>query len=102
MTTYATTYGWRSAGVGRGLMTSPPEQNPVNGGRRVPTRVHGTADPITTNQKVAGSSPAERATKTLQIAGFYFESTKRYLLVADNLLKKPKKSKEVLIVVVSV
>ena len=61
MTTYATTYGWRSTGVRRGLVTSPPEQNPVNGGRRGPTGVYGIADPITTNQKVAGSSPAERA-----------------------------------------
>ncbi len=63
MTTYATTYGWRSAGVRRDLMTSPPKQTPVNGGRTGPTGVYGSADPITTNQKVAGSSPAERATK---------------------------------------
>src|SRR5215217_7228605 len=61
MTTYATTYGWRSTRIREDLMTSPPEQNPMNGGRRGPTRVHRTADPITTNQKVAGSSPAERA-----------------------------------------
>ena len=63
MTTYATTYGWRSAGVRRDLVTSPPEQKPVNGGRRGRTGVYWIADPITTNQKVAGSSPAERATK---------------------------------------
>src|SRR5215216_7717256 len=61
MTSYATTYGWRSTGVRRGLVTSPTEQNPVNGGQRGPTEVYGSADPITTNQKVAGSSPAERA-----------------------------------------
>src|SRR5918994_757051 len=64
MTTYATTYGWRSMGVRRDLVTSPPEQKPVNGGRRGPMEVYGIADPITTNQKVAGSSPAERATKS--------------------------------------
>ena len=50
-------------------MTSPPEQNRVNEGRRGPTRVHRIADPITTNQKAAGSSPAERATKILRFAG---------------------------------
>src|ERR687897_2932919 len=72
MTTYATTYGWRSAGVRRGLMTSPPKQNPVNGGLKGPTRVHGTADPITTNQKAAGSSPAERANITSILQGFVF------------------------------
>ena len=64
MTTYATTYGWRSMGIRRGLMTLPPKQNRVNGGRTGSTGVYGTADPITTNQKVAGSSPAER---TLEI-----------------------------------
>jgi hypothetical protein len=63
MTTYATTYGWRSMGVRRGLRTSSPKQKPVNGGLKGPTGVYGTADPITTNQKVAGSSPAERATE---------------------------------------
>src|SRR5215204_1655136 len=31
--------------------------------------VYGTADSITTNQKVAGSSPAERATKIPRFAG---------------------------------
>ncbi len=61
MTTYATTYGWRSTGVRRDLVTSPSEQNLVNRGRRGRTGVYGIADPITTNQKVAGSSPAERA-----------------------------------------
>jgi hypothetical protein len=61
MTTYATTYGWRSTGVRRDLSTKPPELNLVNGDRRGPTGVYETADPITTNQKVAGSSPAERA-----------------------------------------
>jgi hypothetical protein len=63
MTTYATTYGWRSTGIRGDLMTSPTKHNPVNEGRRGPTGVYGIADPITTNQKVAGSSPAERATK---------------------------------------
>ena len=67
MTTYATTYGWRSTGVRRDLVTSPPEQKPVNGGRRGPREVYGIADPITTNQKVAGSSPAERAISFLPI-----------------------------------
>ena len=33
MTTYATTYGWRSTRVREDLMTSPPEQNPVNGAK---------------------------------------------------------------------
>src|SRR3712207_2309964 len=69
MTTYATTYGWRSTGVRRDLMTSPPKQNPVNGGRRGRAGVYGIADPITTNQKVAGSSPAERAISFLLFAG---------------------------------
>jgi hypothetical protein len=69
MTTYATTYGWRSTGVRRDLMTSPPKQKPVNGGRRGPTGVYGTADPITTNQKAAGSSPAERAKEIPGFAG---------------------------------
>jgi hypothetical protein len=64
MTTYATTYGWRSTEVRRDLITNPPELNPVNGDRRGPTGVYETADPITTNQKVAGSSPAEHAPKT--------------------------------------
>jgi hypothetical protein len=69
MTTYATTYGWRSTGVRRDLVTSPPEQNPVNGGRRGRTGVYEIADPITTNQKAAGSSPAERAISFLLFAG---------------------------------
>ena len=64
MTTYNTTYGWGSTGIRRGLMTPPPKQNPVNVGLMGPMGVYGTADPITTNQKVAGSSPAERARKT--------------------------------------
>ena len=64
MTTYGTTYGCRSTGVRRGLMTSPPKQKPVNGGLTRSTGVYGTADPITTNQKVAGSRPAERAPKS--------------------------------------
>ena len=51
-------------------MTSPPEQNPVNGGRRGLTRVHRTADSITTNRKVAGSSPAERAKERPAIERF--------------------------------
>src|SRR5215217_2825889 len=63
LTTYATTYGWRSTGVRGDLMTSPPEQNLVNGGRKGLTGVYGIADSTTTNQKVAGSSPAERATQ---------------------------------------
>src|SRR5215212_9205958 len=57
MTTYATTYGWRSVGVRSGLMTSPLEQNPINGGQR------GSMGPLTLSlrtEKVAGSSPAER------------------------------------------
>jgi hypothetical protein len=33
--------------------------------------IYETADPITTNQKVAGSSPAERATKTPANAGVF-------------------------------
>jgi len=41
----------RSARVRRGLMTWPPKQNPVNGGRRGPTGVHGITDPITTNRR---------------------------------------------------
>ena len=75
MTTYATTYGWRSTGVRRGLSTKPPELNPVNGGQRVPMGVYETTDPITTNQKAAGSSPAERAPESPAFAGlfFYFE-----------------------------
>ena len=51
MTTYATTYRWRSTGVRRGLLTSPPEQNPLNGGRRGPTGLYGSADSITTNRE---------------------------------------------------
>jgi len=51
MTTYATTYRWRSTGVRGDLVTSPPEQNPVNGGLRGPTGIYGTADPITTNRE---------------------------------------------------
>jgi hypothetical protein len=31
--------------------------------------VYGIADPITTNQKAAGSSPAERAKEILRFAG---------------------------------
>jgi hypothetical protein len=69
MTTYATTYGWRSTGIRGDLMTSPPKQNPVNGGRTGPTGIYETTDPITTNQKVAGSSPAERAKEILRFAG---------------------------------
>jgi hypothetical protein len=38
-------------GVREDLMTSPPEQNPVNGGRRGPSGVYGTADSITTNRE---------------------------------------------------
>src|SRR5919107_1255365 len=51
MTTYATTYGWRSTGVRRDLMTSSPKENPVNEGLGGPTGVHGTADSITTNRE---------------------------------------------------
>ena len=64
MTTYATTYRWRFTGVRRDLMTLPPKQKPVNRGRTGPMGVYGIADPIATNQKVAGSSPAERAPKS--------------------------------------
>jgi hypothetical protein len=60
-TTYATTFGCGSTGIRGDLMTSSPEQNPVNGGRKGPAGVYETTDPITTNQKAAGSSPAERA-----------------------------------------
>jgi hypothetical protein len=69
MTTYATTYGWGTAGIRKDLMTSPPELNPVNGGRTGPTGVYGTADPITTKQKAAGSSPAEHAKEIYGFAG---------------------------------
>jgi hypothetical protein len=34
--------------------------------------VYRIADPITTNQKVAGSSPAEALMKVLQKRGFFF------------------------------
>jgi hypothetical protein len=37
--------------------------------------LHGSADPLATNQKAAGSSPAERATNYLQIAAFCPAST---------------------------
>ena len=61
MTTYATTYGWRSTRVREDLMTSPPEQNPVNGAKG---DQRGSMGPLTLSlrtEKVAGSSPAERA-----------------------------------------
>jgi hypothetical protein len=45
------------------------EQNPVNGDCIGPTGVYETADPITTNQKVAGSSPAEHALEISRSAG---------------------------------
>jgi hypothetical protein len=34
--------------------------------------VYGCTEPLATNQKVAGSSPAERAFKTPAKAGFFF------------------------------
>jgi len=71
MTTYATTYRWRSTGVRRYLVTPAPEQNPVKRGRTGPTGIYGAADSITTNQKVAGSSPAERAPKNPSYGGFF-------------------------------
>ena len=87
MITYATTYGWRSTGVRRDLITKPPELNPVNGGQRVPMGVYGTTDPITTNQKVAGSSPAERAKEIPAICRVKVKWRKRVGLIPSPFVR---------------
>jgi hypothetical protein len=63
MTTYASTYGWRSMGVRRDLVTSPPEQKPVNGAEGGEQGSMGSLILSLRTEKVAGSSPAERAKK---------------------------------------
>jgi hypothetical protein len=60
-------------------MTSSPEQNPVNGDRKGPAGVYETTDPITTNQKAAGSSPAERAPIAPANGGFLLGRLSRFL-----------------------
>ena len=86
-TTCATTFGCGSAGIRGDLLTSSPEQNPVNGDRKGPTGVYGTTDPITTNQKAAGSSPAERAPKNpanervVRLLSFFFRHALHVLKV---------------------
>src|SRR5215211_6013667 len=72
MTTYATTYGWRSLGVRRGLMTSPPNQNPVNGGRKGLTGVYGIADSITTNREGRRFESCRAPSKSLLLREFLF------------------------------
>src|SRR5215212_2397174 len=60
-TTYATTYGWVSAGIRRELTAPPPRKKRLDGTKRDPTGLNRWTERLATNQKVAGSSPAERA-----------------------------------------
>jgi hypothetical protein len=72
-TAYATIYERGSTGIQKDLTTSPQDKNPQIRAKRDPAGVYGTAEPIATNQKVAGSSPAERCftiTLTITRSGF--------------------------------
>jgi hypothetical protein len=61
-TTYATTYRWVSAGIHRELIAPPPSKKRLDGTKRDQTGLNRSTEPLATNQKAAGSSPAERAT----------------------------------------
>ena len=61
-TTYATTYGWVSAGIRRDLIAPPPSKMRLDGTKRDRTGLNRCTERLATNQKAAGSSPAERAT----------------------------------------
>ncbi len=61
-TTYATTYGWVSAGIRRELIAPPRSKMRTDGTKRDQTGLNRYAERLATNQKAAGSSPAERAT----------------------------------------
>ena len=69
-TTYATTYAWVSAGTRRELAAPPRSEKRLNGTKWDRTGLNRCTERLATNQKVAGSSPAERATKYLQIRRF--------------------------------
>jgi hypothetical protein len=66
-TTYATTYGWVSAGIRRELMAPPPSEKRLG---RDQTGLKVRMERLATNQKVAGSSPAERATQSAVLQAF--------------------------------
>jgi hypothetical protein len=63
-TTYATTYGWVSAGIRRELIAPPQSKKRLDGTKRDQTGLNLCTERLATNQKAAGSSPAERATKS--------------------------------------
>ena len=69
-TTYATTYGWVSAGIRRELIASPRSKKRLDGTKRDSTGLNRCSERLATNQKAAGSSPAERTTKYLQMRRF--------------------------------
>ena len=70
-TTYATTYGWVSVGIRRELIAPPQNKKRPDGTNRDPTGLNRWTERLATNQKAAGSSPAERATNYLQMQRFY-------------------------------
>ncbi len=61
-TTYATTYGWVSTGIHRDLAAPPPSRKRLDGTKRDQMGLYFSTERLATNQKAAGSSPAERAT----------------------------------------
>jgi hypothetical protein len=56
------TYRWVSAGIHRELIAPPPSKMRIDGTKRDQTGLNRSTEPLATNQKAAGSSPAERAT----------------------------------------
>jgi hypothetical protein len=73
-----TTYGWVSVGIRRELIALPPSKKRLDGTKRDQTGLNRWTERLATNQKAAGSSPAERTTNYLQMVRFRFvESSRR-------------------------
>jgi hypothetical protein len=51
-----------SAGIRRELIAPPPSKKRLDGAKRDRTGLKASTERLATNQKAAGSSPAERAT----------------------------------------
>jgi hypothetical protein len=92
-TTYATTYGWVSAGIRRKLMAPSRSKKRVDGTKRDRTGLNRCTERLATNQKAAGSSPAERAAIYLQIQRFCFVKCTRRSARTTRLTTYPSRTR---------
>jgi hypothetical protein len=61
-----------STGIHRDLTAPPPSRNRIDGTKRDRTGLKASTERLATNQKVAGSSPAERAEENPANGGVWF------------------------------